>query len=82
MNNYKKCVCNNQKGNYPLKNGEIIYEQECYNMETKLTIFYLNEKANILKFVMKVVKLVLIMVTKKNKITYHLLIILYLSQVY
>ena len=44
MNNYKKCVCNNQKGYYPLKSGETIFEQECYNMETKPNNFYLNEK--------------------------------------
>ena len=44
MNNYKKCVCNNHKGYYPLKNGENIFEKECYNMETKPSNFYLNEK--------------------------------------
>ena len=44
MNSYKKCVCNNKKGYYPLKSGETIYEQECYNMETKPSNFYLNEK--------------------------------------
>ena len=44
MNNYKRCICNNQKGYYPLKSGESIYEKECYNMETKPSNFYLNEK--------------------------------------
>ena len=44
INNYKKCVCNNDKGYYPLKSGETIFEQECYNMETKPNNFYLNEK--------------------------------------
>ena len=44
MNNYNKCICNNEKGYYPLKNEETIFEQECYNMETKPSNFYLNEK--------------------------------------
>ena len=45
-------------------------------------IFILMKNINILKFAMKVVKLVFIMVTKKKTIALHVLIILYLNQAY
>ena len=45
-------------------------------------IFILMKNINILKFAMKVVRLVYIMVTKKKTIALHVLIILYLNQIY
>ena len=36
------CVCNKIKGYYPIKYNDVLFNDECYNMETKPDGFYLN----------------------------------------
>lgn len=40
------CVCNKIKGYYPIKYNDVLFNDECYDMETKPDGFYLNLENN------------------------------------
>ena len=40
------CVCNKLKGYYPIKYNDVLFNDECYNIETKPDGFYLNLENN------------------------------------
>ena len=44
INNKGECVCNNENGYYPISLNNNIYDNKCYNNETKPENFYLNKE--------------------------------------
>ena len=47
INEEGECICDNSRDYYPIKYNNIIYNDQCYNIQTKLDNFFLDKDKKI-----------------------------------
>ena len=48
-----ECICDNPNGYYSLKYNDILYNEQCYNIQTKPKNFFLNKETNLFEMCYK-----------------------------
>ena len=48
-----ECICDNLNGYYTIKYNDVLYNEQCYNIETKPKNFFLNKETNLFEMCYK-----------------------------